>query len=128
MKKILIISLLVVSPLFLLNSIAFAHCGKCGIPVASAQEGESTATFKGEIVCLGCTLKKEQKAKAQCSVYGHINGLRTSDGEIWTFLENDNSTKLIHNHDLAGKTIEIKGKKYENAHYIEVESFTVIEK
>ena len=30
-------------------------------------------------------------------------------------------------HDLAGKEVEIKGKKYEDAHYIEIESYKVKE-
>ena len=124
MKTITITALLVLFlTLFLSNSV-FAHCGACGV-AAAAQTVSSTETIKGDIVCLGCTLKKEQGAKAQCSVYGHVNGLRTSDGRIWTFLENDNSTKLVNDHSLVGKSVEIKGKKYKDVNYIEVEGYEI---
>ena len=125
MRITTVIVVLVLSLGFFLSNSAFAHCGVCGVgkPAASAQE--SLETINGEIICLGCTLKKEQGAKAQCSVYGHTNGLKTSDGKIWTFLENDSSTKLVNDHSLAGKKAEIKGKIYENANYIEVESYKV---
>ena len=80
--------------------------------------------IQGKVICFGCTLKGERGAKAQCSLYGHTNAIRTNDGKIWTILENDQSTELIHNHDYAGKEIEIKGKKFAEAQTIEVESFT----
>lgn len=126
MRKFFILCLLGISLTLLLGRFAFAHCGMCKDSLAYAQEG-TVETIKGKIICLGCTLKKEQGAKAQCSIYGHINGLRTADGKIWTFLENDNSTKLINDHDLAGKTVEIKGKKFEDANYIEIESYKILE-
>jgi len=127
MRKISILGLLMLSSIFFLNSIAFAHCGICNQSLSYAQEEKSSDTIEGEIICLGCTLKKEQGAKAQCSIYGHINGLRTADGKIWTLLENDNSTNLINDHGLAGKIVEIKGRKLENANYIEVESYKILE-
>lgn len=84
-------------------------------------------TIKGKIICLGCTLKKEQGAGAQCSIYGHKNALLTADGKIWTILENDASTELINSHEYAGKEVEITGKEFTDAQVIEVESFKVIE-
>lgn len=108
----------------------FAHCGKCGMGEKEEIEAVTKAspvTFKAEVICLGCSLKKEQGAKALCSIYGHANALRTEDGKIWTILENDVSTELINSHDYAGKEVEIIGKKFANSSVIEVESFKVIE-
>lgn len=112
LSSILILGLLVTS----LNSLG------------SAQEEtkEKHETIQGKVICLGCTLKKEKGAKAQCSIYGHTNAIRTKDGKIWSILENDKSTELINSHDYAGKSIEIKGRKIKEAQTIEVESFKVL--
>lgn len=103
---------------------AFAHCGECGIAEAEAAE---TVTFQAKVICLGCTLKKEQSAKAQCSLYGHTQALMTEDDKIWTILENDTSTELINSHEYKGKKVEITGKKFIGTQIIEIESFKVIE-
>lgn len=79
------------------------------------------------MVCLGCTLKKEKGAQAQCSVYGHKNAIRTGNGKIWTILENDASNELINSHEYGGKEVEITGKKFIDAQIVEVESFKIIE-
>jgi len=120
-ERIFICFLVLAGVLFYAGPV-FAHCGVCGVGAATE---EAATAINGKVICLGCTLKKEQGAKAQCSIYGHKNGLQTPDGKIWTFLENDNSAKLINDHGLAGKNVEIKGKKLDNANYIEVESYKV---
>ena len=110
------------------TGIAFAHCGVCGVGEAAPAQAKSADSIAGKVVCLGCTLKKEQGAKAQCSTYGHKNGLQTPDGKIWSFVENDSSAKLIGDHGLAGKSVEVKGKNLDNANYIDVESYKVSER
>lgn len=112
LSSILVLGLLLTS----LNTFGFAQ----------EKTKDEYQIIKGKIICQGCTLKKEKEAKAQCSIYGHINAIRTKDGKIWTILENDKSTELINNHDYAGKDIEIKGKKLAEAQIIEVESFKVV--
>lgn len=126
MKRLfLIISIL--SVLCLISPQIFAHCGFCGKgKLAFAQEVSQTETIKGKVICLGCHLKKEKGAKAQCSLYGHINAIKTEDGKIWSILENDQSKELINNHDYAGKDVEIKGRKITEAQVIEVESFKIL--
>ena len=82
-------------------------------------------TIEGEVVCLGCSLKKEQSASAQCSIYGHTHALKTEDGEVLTFLENDESTDLINNHDYKGKKVKIKGRRFQGSNVVEVDSVKV---
>lgn len=94
------------------------------LPGIQAQAAESTV-IHGDVVCFGCALKKEQGAKAQCSVYGHVNAVRLGDGKIWSILENDQSKELVQNHDYAGKHVHIQGRQIPEAQTIEVESFEV---
>ena len=112
LSSILVLGLLLTS----LNTLLFAQ----------EKAKDEYEIIKGKVVCQGCTLKKEKGAKAQCSIYGHINAIKTKDGKIWTILENDKSTELINNHDYAGKDIEIKGKKFAEAQIIEVDTFKVL--
>jgi len=92
----------------------------------------------GKVICLGCHLKKDKGAKAQCSIYGHTNAivlekvidqqgkkLNELNGKIYEFLHNDQSDKLIKDHQLVGKTIIVVGKIYSEANIIEVNFFKV---
>lgn len=131
MKRKLVALTISVSLLFALGiNQAFAHCGMCGMEQKAGEEKavvSQTETFQAKVICLGCTLKKEKAAKAQCSIYGHKNALRTEDGRIWTILENDVSAELINSHDYAGKKVEIKGKKYKGAQVIEIATLKLLE-
>jgi hypothetical protein len=126
MKKILAIAIILMI-VCLISREGFALGGRCGLgKTIEAAETTGVETIKGKVVCFGCTLKKEKGAEAQCSLYGHINAIRTKDGKIWTILENDKSTELIHNHDYVGSDIEIRGKKIAEAQVIEVDSFKIL--
>ncbi|MFH1854711.1 MAG: hypothetical protein ABH815_05305 [Candidatus Omnitrophota bacterium] len=120
-----------VVPLVLLSNIwigeTYAHCGRCGVEEkVEAITHALPVTLKAEVICLGCALKKGQGAKANCSLYGHVNALRSEDGRIWTILENDMSTDLINSHEYAGKQVEIAGKKFGGAQVVEIETFKLI--
>ncbi len=107
---------------------ALANREACGIG-EKAVEGKTACaskTFHARVVCLGCTLKKEQGAKAQCSAYGHKHALRTNDSRIWTILENDASRELTSSHEYVGKDIEVTGKKYPDAQVVEIETFKIL--
>jgi len=109
---------------------ASAHCGMCGMGEEDNVEAVTKATpvtLKAKVICLGCSLKKEQGAKAQCSIYGHKNALKTEDGRVWTILENDVSKELINSHEYAGKEIEIAGKIFSGTQIIEIETFKLVE-
>lgn len=90
----------------------------------------------GKIICLGCSLKEEKDAKAQCSIYGHINALQiekiidaqgksieAAKGKIYQFLHNGQSDKLIKDHTYLSKIIVITGKIYPEANIVEVRFF-----
>ena len=133
MKQVLrLLGFVVLSVLFfhLWIGEASAHCGMCGMGEEDKVEAVTKAspvTLKAKVICLGCSLKKEQGANAQCSVYGHQHALKTEDGKIWTILENDISTELINSHEYAGKEIEIAGKIFGSTQIIEIESFKLVE-
>ncbi len=88
---------------------------------------EETTSIKGKIVCIGCTLKKTEGANAACKVYGHKHGLITEEGELYSFLENENSDEVITTDKYAMKDVEVTGRVFDNAHIIDIEEISVIE-
>lgn len=120
------------------STFAQGHAQKQVDAVTSAtpQLGPGEAVITGKVICLGCHLKKEKKARAQCSLYGHTNALSIEKiidaqgksidalkGKIFQFLHNEKSDELIKEHSYAGKVIIVVGKVYPEANIIEVNFF-----
>ena len=81
-------------------------------------------SFSGKMVCLGCSLKKSEGAKANCAEFGHTHALKTEDGQFINLLENQYSKDLMGEkyHD---QTVEITGTLYAKANVLDVNSFQV---
>ncbi len=92
------------------------------------------ATVTGENFCVGCALKKEKGAGAQCSIFGHKHSLRVTraiatdntelvemQGWILFYLETEISQELIKGHH--GENITITGKVYPDERVLEVDKF-----
>ena len=98
---------------------------------ASTKADVIEASVTGENVCVGCALKKEQGAAAQCSKYGHRHALRVTSasadgsdlaymkGWILYYLETDNAQPFIKEHD--GETLTLRGKVYTAERMFEVD-------
>lgn len=90
----------------------------------------SDATVEGENFCLGCSLKKDKGAAAQCSKYGHRHALKvakaTIDGKehpemtgwVLHYLETDSAQPVIKEHHQ--ETVKLTGKVYADERTIEV--------
>ncbi len=88
------------------------------------------ATVVGENICLGCSLKKEKGAAAQCSKYGHRHVLKvtsatvdgkerpTMEGWVLHYLETDKAEPLIKEHH--EDTLTITGTVYSEERTFEV--------
>lgn len=100
--------------------------------VALPAEKGIEAVVTGENICLGCALKKEKGAGAQCSIYGHKHALRVTSATVggkdmpdmkgWVlhYLETQKSEDLIKQHH--GESLTIIGKVYPNERVLEVTS------
>ena len=95
---------------------------------APLKKEKEKVVLEGEVVCLPCELKEELQANSQCEKYGHQNVLRTNDGSIYSFIENDKTTDLIRKSEHKNKTIRVIGTLYKEVNIIDVISFEVIEK
>lgn len=108
----------------------------------AAKEAESGASAPKKVAvvgtnyCLGCALKKEHGAGAQCSIYGHRHSLKVENardasgnelaalkGRTLSYLENDKSEKLVKGEVFHGARVEVKGRLYERESLIEVTEF-----
>ncbi len=91
------------------------------------EKGLDTITIKGELICIGCSLKKLSGANAQCNLFGgHDVGLKLADGTFWNFVNNATGHDIIRAHGaVIGKMATVTGWIYPNAHMIEIESIKV---
>lgn len=84
-------------------------------------------TVVGEVVCVGCYLRENFAANQDCDKYGHIMGFLTDEGNLWTFTRNPESESLIAIEEVTGKKMKIEGKLYYNAHYIDVDKYSLVQ-
>lgn len=96
-----------------------------GVVAEEAAKPEAKhATFDGQLVCLGCDLKKAEGARSACKVYGCNHVLKTSDGQYINFLQNDFSKELSSDKH-HNKAATVSGMFHASANTLDVESFTV---
>ena len=79
-----------------------------------------SATVVGRIICIGCYLRENYMANHDCTKHGHHIGFITEDGNIWSFTDNVESEKITLDKNLMGKTVQINGKLFNSAHFIDV--------
>ena len=118
MKKL---AALTVVFLFAMASLAFAGGWDKG-------KGMDKITLKGNLLCVGCNLKKLNGANAQCSLFAHhAVGFKTEDGTIWNIIDNAKGHDIIRAHTLLEKNVPatITGWIYPIAHAIEIDSIDV---
>lgn len=133
MRKIAMVGMGMVGLLIASFAAAQDHPEHPTKPAETSVEAEVLeATVTGENICLGCTLKKEQGAAAQCSTYGHRHALRVTGGtaggedvpelEGWIlhYLETDQAQPFIREHH--AETLVLTGTIYTSARVFEVDT------
>lgn len=96
--------------------------------IADTQQAKAEgkhASFEGKLVCLGCTLKGEEGARAECKNFGHTHALKTEDGKFISFLENKYSKDLFKGEKYSGKDIMVHGVYYAGANQLDVDSYKI---
>ena len=109
-------------------------------PAASESMPNQFVTVEGQNVCIGCFLKKENGAVAQCSTYGHRHALRIDKvfgadgyvvpslvGQTLHYLDNDVSAPMQQDEAFHSQKVEVKGMLYTSEHMIEVSEVNMIE-
>lgn len=93
------------------------------------RELKDRVEIAGTIVCVGCALADQDGgADSMCTLHAkHAQGLKMSDGTLWTFVDNDRGHLVITNAKLRGKEVKIHGWKFPKAQYIEVSKYQVKE-
>jgi len=72
-------------------------------------KGTDEVTLKGELICIGCSLKKLSGANAQCGLYTrHDVGFKLADGTFWNFVNNGTGHDIIRAHS----TVHIKHQNH----------------
>ena len=90
-------------------------------------KGFDKITIEGELVCIGCSLKKLNGANAQCNLYAHhAIGFKAKDSTLWSIVDNADGHDVIRAHKLLGKkNATITGWIYPIAHFIGIDAIKV---
>jgi len=88
---------------------------------------DSLTEVDGVIVCINEEIAKLRHSKPMCDKYGHIYGLKTSDGMIWSFMINPIGKDLRENKNYFSKKVKVWGKLFYKAKIIEVKNFKILE-
>lgn len=91
------------------------------------EKGLDKMKLPGELVCIGCSLKKLDGANAQCNLYAHhAIGFKANDGTLWSIVDNERGHDVVRAHTLLEKKKAIiTGWIYPSAHYIEIDDISV---
>lgn len=123
-KKTLITMILIVA----IASVALV-AGQAKVSNADSKEQTVAkaehANFEGTLVCLGCSLKKGEGARAACKASGHTHALKTKDGRYVNFLTNQYSEDLLKGEKYHNKEMKVHGIYHASANILDVESFNV---
>jgi len=92
-----------------------------------ADKGLDKMSITGELVCVGCSLKKLNGANAQCNLFAHhALGLKTADGSYWSIIDNAVGHDVIRGHKLLkGKSATVSGWLYPIANMVEFDTINV---
>ena len=92
-----------------------------------AKKGMGKVTLKGQLVCMGCSLKKLDGTNAQCSLYtNHAIGFKTPDGTMWSIVDNEKGHDVINAHNVVEKkNAKITGWLSPIANFIEIDTIEV---
>ncbi len=82
-------------------------------------------TVEGNLVCVAEEMAKLRDKKPNCDKYGHVAGLRVSDGTIWSFYPNQEQRNLREIGEL-NKKIRIKGRLFYDGKIIEIKEFKLL--
>ena len=89
-------------------------------------ESENKITLTGTIVCICCEIKKKG-ANSVCGKYGHVYGLRTDNGVLWSILKTDKTMESFDLASLAGTRAKVTGWFFFNSDYIDMDELESVD-
>lgn len=94
--------------------------------VALDIDRSNPVVLEGKLICRDCELHERYGAPVICPRRGHHGVLKTRDGKIWNFIEEDSSEALIHDSSLLGRGVRIQGRMYREADAIWVDKYELL--
>ena len=92
---------------------------------SQAIQEDDFMTVEGVLVCVSEEMAKLRDKKPNCPKYGHVVGLRVSDGTIWSFYPNPVQRELRDTSEL-GDRIRIKGRLFYDGKIIEIREYKLL--
>jgi len=82
-----------------------------------------TRSIRGQLVCVGCARGgADMKHQRACRGGGdlHVTGLRTSDGNLWRFMDGEPIREYLHQPQLRGAWLQIQARPFPDIGYLQI--------
>jgi hypothetical protein len=83
----------------------------------------SPVVLRGKVLCRDCELERRYGVKASCKIIGHHGAIARADGQIWNIVEQRTSAALIHDEQLLGKDVIVRGHFFRNSRALVIDSY-----
>ncbi len=83
----------------------------------------SPVVLEGKILCRDCELEHRYGVKASCQLIGHHGAIATAAGHIWNIVEQRTSAALIHDEQLLGRSVVVRGRLFRSSRTLVIESY-----
>ncbi len=94
--------------------------------VVALADPTMTVVLEATVLCRDCELEARYGVKAPCNRVGHHGALATADGHLWNIMELPASAGLIHDNELLGRRVRVRGRLYRDAGSIAIESYQLL--
>jgi len=95
-------------------------------PVAPAQEkakaGEEPrqVMLRGRVVCITEEFQRLYQAEADCDRRGHVYGLKTAEGKLYSFLPTDMAAAIYDDQRFRERELQVTARLFPQTSFIEV--------
>jgi hypothetical protein len=93
--------------------------------LAISVDESSAVVVEGTVLCRDCELTRRYGIESSCRRIGHHGAIFTDDGVILNVVEQNGSTRLVHDESLFGKRVVVHGHLLRGARAVSVDSFEI---
>jgi len=94
--------------------------------VVTLADPTTTVVLEATVLCRDCELETRYGVKAPCDRIGHHGVLATTDGHLWNIMEHAESARLIHDNELLGRKVRVRGRLFRDAGSIAIDSYQLL--
>ena len=76
--------------------------------------------LRGHVVCLAEEFERLYHTRPDCEHRGHLYGLKTADGKLYSFLPTDSAAAIYDDQRIRERELQVTARPFPNSGFIEV--------